>query len=254
MLFRRPGAEVHPIPWFPCHFMKIHPKRENYVKIWFIVKLRDFMVKYVKPLLSPVPGGPCKTLDNTCKFHALLRPRAAGNAQKWKIWWNGGIPRNSTHFGDFHQKAPETAFLVKIHPETHFSVPGSPKKHRKSIGFVGVSTPGPPGHHFHPTELKMVWNHPISMKCGEIPPISTKIGYFGRIPPQGGNTAPRTLLNTLLLQPPVKSCRACDSNFFYFFTWKYENSWFARKFQEYTHFTWNSPKSDFGTSKYLRNL
>ena len=56
----------------------------------------------------------------------------------------------------FTKKAPESAFLVKIHPETHFPVPGSPKKHRKSIGFVGVSTPGPPGHHFHPTELKMM--------------------------------------------------------------------------------------------------
>ena len=38
----------------------------------------------------------------------------------------------------FTKKAPETAFLVKIHPETHFSVPGTPKMHRKSIGFVGV--------------------------------------------------------------------------------------------------------------------
>ena len=76
----------------------------------------------------------------------------------------------------FTKNAPETAFLVKIHPETHFSVPGTPKKHRKSIGFVGVSTPGPPGHHFHPTELKMVLNHPIFMKCDEIPPISTKMG------------------------------------------------------------------------------
>ena len=28
----------------------------------------------------------------------------------------------------FTKKAPETAFLVKIHPETHFSVPGTPKK------------------------------------------------------------------------------------------------------------------------------
>ena len=74
------------------------------------------------------------------------------------------------------KKAPGTVFLVKIHTGTHFSVSGIPKKHRKSIGFVGVSTPGPPGHHFHPTELKMVLNHHISMKCGEIPPISTKVG------------------------------------------------------------------------------
>ena len=76
----------------------------------------------------------------------------------------------------FTKKAPETAFLGKIHPETHFSVPGTPKMHRKSIGFVGVSTPGPPGHHFHPTELKMMLNHHISMKCGGIPPISTEMG------------------------------------------------------------------------------
>ena len=84
----------------------------------------------------------------------------------------------------FTKKAPGTAFLVKIHPETHFSVPGSPKKHRKSMGFVGVSTPGPPGHHFHPTELKMVLNHPIFMKCGGIPPISTKMGNSGEFHPR----------------------------------------------------------------------
>ena len=53
-------------------------------------------------------------------------------------------------------KAPGTAFLVEIHPETHFPGPGTPKKAWKSIGFVGVSAPGPPKHHFHPTELKMV--------------------------------------------------------------------------------------------------
>ena len=28
----------------------------------------------------------------------------------------------------FTKIAPGTAFLVKIHPETHFSVPGTPKK------------------------------------------------------------------------------------------------------------------------------
>ena len=33
-------------------------------------------------------------------------------------------------------------FLVEVHPETHFSVPRTPKKHRKSIGFVVVSAPG----------------------------------------------------------------------------------------------------------------
>ena len=75
---------------------------------------------------------------------------------------------------NFTKKAPETAFLVKIHPETHFYCPGSLKIHRKSIGFVGVCAPGPPKHDFHPTELKMVGNHPIFMKCGGIPPIFTK--------------------------------------------------------------------------------
>ena len=54
------------------------------------------------------------------------------------------------------KKAPETVFLVEIHPETHFYCPGPLKRHRKSIGFGGVSAPGPPKHHFHPTELKIV--------------------------------------------------------------------------------------------------
>ena len=88
------------------------------------------------------------------------------------------------------KKAPETAFLVKIHPETHFPVPGTPKMHRKSIGFVGVSTPGPPGHHFHPTELKIVLNHPIFVKCGGIPPISTKWGNSGEFHPRAEIPSP----------------------------------------------------------------
>ena len=55
-------------------------------------------------------------------------PGPPGTPETWKFSENGGIPRNSTYFGEFHQKAPETAFSVKIHPETHFSVPGTPKK------------------------------------------------------------------------------------------------------------------------------
>ena len=50
-----------------------------------MVELCDFMVKYVKSAYSPVPGGPCQTLDNTCKFHALLGARAAGNARNLEI-------------------------------------------------------------------------------------------------------------------------------------------------------------------------
>ena len=50
------------------------------------MEICEIMVKYVKSAFYPVPGGPCKTLDNTCKFHALWGARAAGNAQKLKIW------------------------------------------------------------------------------------------------------------------------------------------------------------------------
>ena len=67
-----------------------------------LVELCEIMVKHVKSAFPPVPGGPCQNLYNTCKFHAFLGPRAAGNAQKWEISENGGIPRNSTHFRDFH--------------------------------------------------------------------------------------------------------------------------------------------------------
>ena len=55
-------------------------------------------------------------------------PGPPGTPETWKFGENGGIPRNSTHFVIFTKKAPETAFLVKIHPDTHFSVPGTPKK------------------------------------------------------------------------------------------------------------------------------
>ena len=47
-----------------------------------LVELCEIMVKYVKSAFPPVPGGPCQNLDNTCKFHAFLGARAAGNAQK----------------------------------------------------------------------------------------------------------------------------------------------------------------------------
>ena len=116
----------------------------------------------------------------------------------------------------FTKTAPETVFWVEIHPETHSSCPGPLKKHRKSIGFVGVCAPGPPKHDFHPTGLKMGGNHTIFMKCGENHYIITKMGYFGSNPAKGGNTLPRTLLNTILLQPSEKSSRACDSKAFLF--------------------------------------
>ena len=112
------------------------------------------------------------------------------------------------------KKMPETAFWCKSAPKRTFWCPGPLKKHRKSIGFVGVSAPGPPKHHFHPTGLKMVYNHLISMKCCEIPSISTKMGEFGRIPPQGGDTLPKPVLNVTLLQPSEKPTRACDCNIF----------------------------------------
>ena len=129
------------------------------------------------------------------------------------------------------KKAPETVFWVEIHPETHFYCPGPLKKHRKSIGFVGVRAPGPPKHDFHPTGLKMGENDTIFMKCGENHNIITKMWYFGRNPAKGGNTLPRTILNTILLQPSGKSTRACDANFLYFFMWNDGESWFWRKFQ-----------------------
>ena len=38
---------------------------------------------------------------------------------------------------NFTKKAPETAFLVKTHPETHFSVPGTPKGHGICMYYKG---------------------------------------------------------------------------------------------------------------------
>jgi len=32
-------------------------------------------------------------------------PGPPGTPETWKFSENGGIPRNSTHFGDFHQKS-----------------------------------------------------------------------------------------------------------------------------------------------------
>ena len=60
------------------------------------------------------------------------------------------------------------------------------------------------------------------MKYGEIAPISTKLTSFGRNQAKGGDTLPRTLLNIILLQPPEKSTRACDSTVLMFFTCKSE--------------------------------
>ena len=50
-------------------------------------------------------------------------PGTRGTRRSWEFGENGGIPRNSCHFSKFHQKAPGTAFLVKILPETHFWCP-----------------------------------------------------------------------------------------------------------------------------------
>jgi len=63
-----------------------------------LVKLCEIMVKHVKSAFPPVPGGPCQNLDNTCKFHAYLGARAAGNAQKWENERKWG---NSAEFHPF---------------------------------------------------------------------------------------------------------------------------------------------------------
>ena len=152
-------------------------KQEFYVKSWFVVELCNSMVSYVKSAFTPVPGGPCKTLCNTCKFHALLGARAAGNARnlgiQWKRWDSAGF---HPFWWFSPKKHPKPRFRWKSTPKRTFRCPGPLKRHRKSLGFVGVSTPAPPGHHFHPTELEMVLNHHISMECGGIPPIFTKMG------------------------------------------------------------------------------
>ncbi len=89
------------------------------------------------------------------------------------------------------------------------------------------------------------------MKCYEIPPISTNMGEFGRIPPQGGDTLPETLLNIILLQPSEKPTRACDCNFSTFHVNMNIHD-FHRIFKNTTIPHEIHQKSDFGTSKYLR--
>ncbi len=112
---------------------------------------------------------------------------------------------------NFTKTTPGTVFWVEIHPETHFCCPGPLKRHRKSIGFAGVCAPGPPKHHFHPTELKIRGNHLIFMKCCGIPPTFTKMVHFWRNAAKGRNTLKDCLLNIILFQPSEKSTRARDS-------------------------------------------
>ena len=150
-------------------------------------------------------------------------------------------------------KTPETVFWVEIHHETHFSCPGPLKKHRKSIGFIGVCAPGPPKHDFHPTGLKMGGNHTIFMKCGENHYIITKMGYFGSNPAKGGNTLPRILLNTILLQPSEESTRACDSNVFLFSHAEKWKSCFHGNCKQNHNSTWNSPKHTFAPKMTYEN-
>ena len=71
------------------------------------------------------------------------------------------------------------------------------------------------------------------MKFGEVPPISIKIGYFWRIPPQGGDTLPKPVLNITLLQPSEKPTRACDSTVFMNF---HAEKWNSRENREFNHF------------------
>ena len=71
------------------------------------------------------------------------------------------------------------------------------------------------------------------MKCGEIPPISTKMGKYGRIPPQGGDTLPNPVLNVILLQPSEKPTRACDSTAFMN---SHAGKWNSRENREFYNF------------------
>ena len=191
MLFRRPGAGVHPIPWFSCHFMEIHPKREISVKSWFIVKSRDFMVKYVKPVLSPVPGGPCKILYNTCKFHALLRPRAAGNAQKLKIWWKWW---NSAEFHSFWwfspKKHPELRFWWKSTPKRTFRCPGALKSIGKALVSLVFPPRGRPGTISTPRSWKWCEITPFPWNVVKFHPFPPKLGNSGEFHPRAGIPLP----------------------------------------------------------------
>ena len=159
--------------------------RELYVKSWFMVKLCDFMVKYVKSAYSPVPGGPCQTLCNTCKFHALLGPRAAGDAQKVKIWWKWW---NSAEFHPFGwlspKRHPKLRFWWKPTPERTFRCPGPLKCIGKALVSLVVPPRGRPGTISTPRSWKWCKITPFSWNVVEFHPFPLKLGNLGEFHPR----------------------------------------------------------------------
>ena len=94
------------------------------------MKLCEIMVKHVKSAFPPVPGGPCQNLDMIIHANSMpfWDPGPRGTPKSLKMSEMVGFRGIPPIWVVFTKKAPGTVFLVEIHPETNFWVPGTPKK------------------------------------------------------------------------------------------------------------------------------
>ena len=155
------------------------------------MKSCKIMAKHVKWMFSPVPGVPCKTLDNTCKFQAFWGARAAGNAQKLEIWWKWW---NSAEFQPFWwfspKKHPKRCFGWKSTPKRTFTAQDPLKNIGKALVSLVFALRGRQSTISTPRGWKWGEMTPFSWNVVKITTLSPKWGILGGTQPRAEIPSP----------------------------------------------------------------
>ena len=118
-------------------------------------------------------------------------PGPRGTPKSWKFGENGGIPQNSCHFGEFHQKKhPKLRFWWKSTPKRIFTAQDPSKYIGKALVSLVFALRGCQSTISTPRSWKWCKMTPFPRNVVEFLPFSPKRGDFGEIQPRAEIPSP----------------------------------------------------------------